>query len=133
MFAYTTNDSTNISASQIKQLPLSFRTAKDLRGRVELLPAGPKWKFQVLSTPDCPTKSPIRLFYRDPLECLESIFGHPHFAKHIDYTPRRVYKTAEKVVRVYSEWMTGSVAWEMQARLFQASLILRLLRAYVVQ
>jgi hypothetical protein len=78
-----------------------------------MLPAGPKWKLQVLPT-DCPTKSPVRLFFRDPLECLESIFSHPRFAKHMDYVPRRVYKTAEKLVRVYNEWMTGDAAWKMQ-------------------
>ena len=28
--------------------------------------------------------------------------------------PRRLYKTAEKLERVYSEWMTGNSAWEAQ-------------------
>jgi hypothetical protein len=61
-----------------------------------------------------PTKSPVRLFYRDPIECLQAIFSHPHFAKHIDYVPRCVFNVAERLVRVYSEWMTGDSAWKMQ-------------------
>jgi len=32
----------------------------------------------------------------------------------MQYSPFRVFKTAEKLVRVYGEWMSGDVAWEMQ-------------------
>lgn len=30
------------------------------------------------------------------------------------YNPFREFKTAEKLVRVYNEWMSGNVAWNMQ-------------------
>lgn len=56
----------------------------------------------------------MKLYYRDPLECLEFLFRNPLFADHIDFCPRRVYRTAERLVRIYSEWMTGDSAWEMQ-------------------
>ena len=63
-----------------------------------------------------PTKSPVRLFYRDSVECLEALFQHPLFHDKLDFVPRRVYRTAERMVRVYSEWMTGNVAWDIQVR-----------------
>ncbi|KAG2115444.1 hypothetical protein DEU56DRAFT_748676, partial [Suillus clintonianus] len=56
------------------------------------------------------------LFWRDPIECLESLFSNPPFHNKLDFTPRRVYTTAAHLVRVYSEWMTGDAAWEMQVR-----------------
>lgn len=61
-----------------------------------------------------PTKSSVRLFYRDTVECLEALFQHPLFHDKLDFVPRRVYRTAERLVRVYSEWMTSDGAWDMQ-------------------
>jgi hypothetical protein len=28
-----------------------------------------------------------------------------------------VYKTAERLIRMYSEWMSGDIAWRMQVRI----------------
>jgi hypothetical protein len=95
------------------RLPLSFRTAKDLRGKAELLPIGPKWRGKPLVTAH-PTKLPVRLYYRDPLECLQSLFHSPLVADHIDMTPFRLFTSAEKLMRVYTEWLSGDTSWEMQ-------------------
>lgn len=106
---------TMTKSPQILQLPLSFRTAKELRGRVEILPPGPQWKYKPLET-NQPTKKPVKLFYRDGVECLESLFNNPLVASSIDLSPFRLFKSAEKLVRVFSEWMSGDTAWEMQVR-----------------
>ena len=63
-----------------------------------------------------PTKSPVRLFYRDTVECLEALFQHPLFHDKLDLILRRIYRTAKHLVRVYSEWMTSDGAWDMQVR-----------------
>lgn len=63
-----------------------------------------------------PTKHVIRLFYRDPLDCIQSLLESPLVKDHIHFTPLRIFKTAEKLVRVYNEWLTGDVAWRMQVR-----------------
>ncbi|KIJ63226.1 hypothetical protein HYDPIDRAFT_66475, partial [Hydnomerulius pinastri MD-312] len=102
-----------LSLDWIKTLPLSFQTAKELRGRAELLPKGPQWKCQQIEMSH-PTKSPVWLYWRDPIELLEALFSHPLFRRKIDLVPRKVYQTAAHLVRVYSEWMTGDAAWEMQ-------------------
>ncbi|KAG1816960.1 hypothetical protein EV424DRAFT_1540661 [Suillus variegatus] len=100
----------------IKALSLSFRTAKELRGRAELLPPVPKWQYRIVSTTH-PTKQPLYFYWRDPLDCIESLFSHPLFAKEIDVTPQRVYHTVERTSRIYNEWLTGDAAWSMQSQL----------------
>ncbi|KAG2111131.1 hypothetical protein DEU56DRAFT_874448 [Suillus clintonianus] len=100
----------------IKALSLSFCTAKELRGRAELLPPVPKWQYRIVSTTH-PTKQPLYLYWRDPLDCIESLFSHPLFAKEIDVTPQRVYHTVERTSRIYNEWLTGDAAWSMQSQL----------------
>ncbi|KAJ6468957.1 hypothetical protein DFH09DRAFT_1254079 [Mycena vulgaris] len=101
---------------QVKKLSLSFSTSKDLRSRIEILPKGPQWKaesWKALS----PVKRPLTLFYRDPVELLESLLQNPLIQDHIHYTPFRLFTTAAQTMRVYTEWLSGNVAWEMQEQL----------------
>lgn len=78
-----------------------------------MLPKGPSWKCQIVPSLHR-TKNPIRLFWRDPVECLEALFSNPLFHDKLDFVPRRVYTTAARLTRVYSEWLTGNFAWEFQ-------------------
>ncbi|KAG1887977.1 uncharacterized protein F5891DRAFT_987934 [Suillus fuscotomentosus] len=112
-----------LKLSMIQRLHLSFKNTKELRSRAEMLPSGPSWKCQTISSIH-PTKYPIRLFWRDPVECLESLFSNPLFHDKLDFIPRRVYKTAEQLLHVYSEWLTGDSAWEMQTRLPRGATVL---------
>ncbi|KAG6369260.1 hypothetical protein JVT61DRAFT_15532 [Boletus reticuloceps] len=107
-----------LSLTLTRTLPLSFWTAKDLRGRAELLPSGPRWNYRIVPTSH-PTKKPAVLYYRDSLDCIEALFNHPYFARHMDYVPFRAFTTGEKVVREYGEWMSGDVAWDIQGKLPQ--------------
>ncbi|KAH7917703.1 hypothetical protein BV22DRAFT_1135188 [Leucogyrophana mollusca] len=83
---------------------------------VSSLNSGPRWVSKVIPT-SVATKSPVVLYWRDPLECLQSLFSNPLFQGKIDLTPRRVYTTAQKLRQVYTEWITGDDAWDMQSRL----------------
>lgn len=80
-----------------------------------MLPQGPEWKCKPWTT-HFPTKSKIQLFYRDPLACLQAILHNPLFKDHLSFQPMRLFKTAAKVMRIYTEWMTGDAAWSMQVR-----------------
>ncbi|KAJ7205926.1 hypothetical protein B0H12DRAFT_1034874, partial [Mycena haematopus] len=95
---------------------LSFTSAKDLRSRIETLPAGPQWKAVPWKT-HFATKKPLTLYYRDPLECLEALLANPLIQDFIHFTPFRLWKTAEKLTRVYTEWLSGNVAWNIQSQL----------------
>lgn len=61
-----------------------------------------------------PTKHPITIYYRDPVECLEGLLSSPLIKDFIHFPPFKLFRTAEKVMRVYTEWLSGDVAWEMQ-------------------
>ncbi|KAG0694672.1 hypothetical protein DFH29DRAFT_815067 [Suillus ampliporus] len=69
-------------------------------------------------------KSPIILYWCDPLECISTILNHPLFHDQLDFMPRKVYSTAQKLCRVYTEWMTGDNAWNMQSALPQGATLL---------
>ena len=58
------------------------------------------------------------LFYRDALDCVEYLFGNPLFANRMDFSPTRLYHNVEQTIRIYTEWMTGNAAWEMQVSLY---------------
>ncbi|KAG2059350.1 hypothetical protein BDR06DRAFT_979926 [Suillus hirtellus] len=62
----------------------------------EMLPSRPSWKCQTISSIH-PTKSPIQLFWRDPVGCLESLFSNPLFHDKLDFIPCCIYKTAEQL------------------------------------
>jgi hypothetical protein len=102
------------AALQVKKMNLSFSTSKALRSRIETLPRGPQWKAKPWTSP-FPLKRPLILYYRDPLELIESLLQNPLIQSHIHYSPVRLYTTAERVMRKYNEWLSGDVAWEMQA------------------
>ncbi|KAJ7263198.1 hypothetical protein B0H12DRAFT_1001291, partial [Mycena haematopus] len=95
-------------------LPLSFKSAKELRGRMETLPTGPEWKSQVITYEEYPTKSPIVLYYRDPLECVQFLLRSPLLKKHLELIPKKRFR---KGIRAWDEWITSEGAWEMQEAL----------------
>lgn len=40
--------------------------------------------------------------------------NNPLLKEALQFEPLRVFKTAKKPMRIYSEWQTGNVAWKMQ-------------------
>ncbi|KAI6004712.1 hypothetical protein EDD15DRAFT_2384724 [Pisolithus albus] len=98
-----------LSLEATKNMPLSFWTAKDLRARAELLPSGPRWKFQIIPTTH-PTREP-------------ALFNHPFFADKMDFTPFWLFTTAEHLVRVFTEWMSSDGAWDMQHKIPEGATI----------
>lgn len=71
-------------------LQLSFTTAKDLRGKAELLPSRPCWCAVELK-PSHPTKQRAYLYWHDSLECIAWLLHNPLFRGHLDWTPQRIY------------------------------------------
>ncbi|KAJ7023961.1 hypothetical protein C8F04DRAFT_1303601 [Mycena alexandri] len=107
----------------VLRMNLSFKTAKDLRSRIESLPKGPAWKATPWKTP-YPTKKPLTLYYRDPIECLQTLLSNPLVQDSIHYTPFKMWKTAERIVRVYNQWLSGDTAWKIQDELPDGATIL---------
>jgi hypothetical protein len=85
---------------------------------MELLPKVPDWKVKKVGITGYATREPTFLFYRDSLDCIEYLLGNPMFADSMDFCPVRLYQDAEQTIRVYTEWLTGNAAWDMQVRSF---------------
>ena len=85
-----------------------------MRARIEVLPSPPRWKEVEINVQGGTTKELLTLFYRDGLECFRFLFGNPLFADHMDLVPRREYTSADKHERLYTELMTGDMAWSLQ-------------------
>ena len=99
---------------KITQAGITFHMAKDLRSQVEMLPRVPEWKFKTVSLTGHPTQEPMLLFYHNTLKCVEYLFRNPIFTDWVDSCPVQFYRNSKWMVRMYSEWMTGNAAWEMQ-------------------
>ena len=102
-------------------------TAKKLRGLAELLPKGPVWQCKVWKTL-YPTKNKLNLFYRDPLECIQSILHNPLMKDYIKFKPLRIFESASRAMRIYTEWLTGNAAWSMQVSPLHLSISFPFLR-----
>ena len=114
----------------MKQARIMFHTTKDLRARVEILPSVPEWRFKSVSLTGYSTQEPTLLFYRDALECVEYLFRNPTFTDRIDFRPVRLYRNSEQTTRLYTEWMTGNTAWEMQVRTYISTFFNSMHRPY---
>ncbi|KAJ3751645.1 hypothetical protein EV360DRAFT_76046 [Lentinula raphanica] len=101
-----------------KNNPLSFRSAKELKARMDFLPPVARWKSKkMVVDPAYPTKKPLYLFYRDAIEVLQDIFKSPLVQDSLAFTPLRIFETAAKLNRVYDSWLSGERAWRLQAEL----------------
>ncbi|KAF9455249.1 hypothetical protein BDZ94DRAFT_1180388, partial [Collybia nuda] len=112
-----------LSLGLMKSLNLSFGTAKRLRGLSEMLPKAPEWKCKPWTTV-YPTKKPIYLYYRDPLDCIQSILYNPLVKNFIQFTPFRLYESATKAMRIYTGWLSGDNAWSMQSQFPEGATLL---------
>lgn len=98
------------------QLPPSFSSAAQLRDRIELLPSPPQWRSRRVVVAGGLTAKPLTFFYRDGLECFKHLFGNPLFSEHMQYVSQRLWASAERSCRVYTEIMTGDLVWDVQVR-----------------
>ncbi|KAI6046205.1 hypothetical protein EDC04DRAFT_2558364, partial [Pisolithus marmoratus] len=60
------------------------------------------------------------------LECLQMLLHNLLFTDSINFSPYCIFTTAECLVQVYSEWMSGDIAWRMQVSTFTSTIVLKL-------
>jgi hypothetical protein len=120
---------------QIRDIGLSFKSAKGLWNCAEILPtftphphaSHPGQDLQWVSDPskglrwvskrveaEIPTKNDLALYYRDPLLCLQYLMHSPLVEAHISFSPFKLYESAAKTMRMYTEWLSGDQAWNIQ-------------------
>lgn len=105
---------------QIKLLPLLFRTAKVLHKSIELLLSGPWWKYQPIRT-ESPMKRDLQLFYWDAIKCLQHLIHSLSINGQIEFVPKKIYTTTDQIECIYTEWLTGDRAWELQVCILQGA------------
>jgi hypothetical protein len=64
-----------------------------------------------------PTKHPV-LYYRDPLECIQELMSRPELADCLDLVPCKIYSAADRSERIYTEWLSGNMAWSLYVGVF---------------
>ena len=79
----------------------------------DTLPPGPAWVCKTIET-EVPTKNPVHLFYRDPLNCLQALLSNLLLTSHIPFVPQEVWMSAAKICRIYDKWLSGNRAWKIQ-------------------
>ncbi|KAI5987306.1 hypothetical protein EDD15DRAFT_2389609 [Pisolithus albus] len=102
-----------LSLDVIKSQRFSFKTAKALRKLIELLPSGPRWKCRSVKT-ESPTRRALQVFYRDAIECLQHLIHSPSNNGLIHFVPEKIYSAVDRTQRIYTDWLTGDRAWELQ-------------------
>ncbi|KAF9050530.1 hypothetical protein BJ165DRAFT_1342609 [Panaeolus papilionaceus] len=111
----------------IKLLGLSFKTAQTLRNLAEVLPGTPSWVSTTIET-KVPTKKPVTLYYRDPIQCVQSILHNPIINDFLEFDPYRLWQFCEEThatrTRLYGDWLSGDMAWFIREKLHpQATLL----------
>ena len=96
-------------------MPISFRSAKKLCNHIEMLPTGPIWCSKEMPM-EYPTIDKVTLYYRDPLQCLQGLLRNPLYSDHLEFMPYRIYEGIDKDVRVFTKWLSGDIAWNIQVR-----------------
>ncbi|KAJ6480668.1 hypothetical protein C8R47DRAFT_982797 [Mycena vitilis] len=100
----------------VSGMNLSFRSAKEMRDRIASLPRRPEWQVKLWPT-ELPTEKPVYLFWRDPIECLQELLSNPLVQGHIHFTPFKLWESSARLTRSYTEWLSGTAAWDMQAKI----------------
>ncbi|KAG1861524.1 hypothetical protein DFJ58DRAFT_839668 [Suillus subalutaceus] len=67
---------------------------------------------------------PLGLFYRDPIDCLQSLLSNPQLADCIDFDCRRVYESANRLSHAYKSFMMGNHSWYLQCQIPQGASLL---------
>ncbi|KAJ3555685.1 hypothetical protein NM688_g2437 [Phlebia brevispora] len=97
-----------------ESLKLSYKTAKELNKVIDKsLPGRPKFHHHKIKV----GRMSFDVFYRNVLECTESLYGDPEFAPYLVFVPEKHYKDNDQTVRLYHDMHTGKWWWGTQRQL----------------
>ena len=94
--------------------PLSFKSWKELKARIKLLPKAPEWECTPLTVEGGTTKEPILYYHRKGLKCFRFLVGNPIFREHSEYVAYKAFADNERTRRLFGSGMSGDWADEMQ-------------------
>ncbi|KAI5893113.1 uncharacterized protein SCHCODRAFT_02498405, partial [Schizophyllum commune H4-8] len=90
-----------------ESLGLSFHNTRSLHQNLDEIPlrAG-SWSTKILRFRDRPDDAHL-IRMRDPVEAVRSLWGDPTLAKHLVYRPQKIFDSAKRDNRFFSEMWTG--------------------------
>ncbi|KIK12076.1 hypothetical protein PISMIDRAFT_121497, partial [Pisolithus microcarpus 441] len=56
----------------------------------------------------------LQVFYRDAIECLQHLIHSPSNSGQVHFVPKKIYSAADCMQCIYTDWLTGDRAWELQ-------------------
>ncbi|CAG8741761.1 7144_t:CDS:2, partial [Acaulospora colombiana] len=94
------------------------RSGATLQKKLEQLPdTRMPWKTIDVWPSSGNTSSPVVLYHRDPVKCIQSLLDRPHLQDALEFAPRRSWEDENRQSRLYSEMLTGEWAWRTQGTL----------------
>ncbi|KAA1479326.1 hypothetical protein DENSPDRAFT_862008 [Dentipellis sp. KUC8613] len=102
----------------VDKLDLSYQNSRALNQIVDELPGNPPWLESSFTVSHEDTGSVThKLRFRDPLKCIESLYGKVDFVNHMSFGPVKDFCDEERSQQMYGEMNTGSWWWETQGKL----------------
>ncbi|KAF8869819.1 hypothetical protein BD779DRAFT_1479404 [Infundibulicybe gibba] len=99
-----------------QKLGLSFKNSRELNKIIDAqIPDQPKFKCRNIGV----AGESFELYYRNPIDCIRSLFGNPEFCNDLLMAPEMHFTRPNKQNQVYSELNTGSWWWETQEKIDQ--------------
>ncbi|KZT22197.1 hypothetical protein NEOLEDRAFT_1028379, partial [Neolentinus lepideus HHB14362 ss-1] len=92
----------------------SFHNSYSFFKAIDELPTGPQWTCEIITVKGnrqegdgMPIKEELKLWRRNPVECVAELLGNPAFQENIAYAPERVFSDRDGCRRIYDEMWTG--------------------------
>ncbi|KAG1739364.1 hypothetical protein EDD22DRAFT_787098 [Suillus occidentalis] len=100
-----------------ERLGLSFKSTNELNKIIDHeLPTGrPKFKREQVVI----AGESFDVYYRNIIECIESLYGDPDFARYLTFAPERHYTDEDQTIRLFHDMHTGKWWWNTQKKLDQ--------------
>jgi hypothetical protein len=96
-------------------MPLSFQSGAALVDRIEQLrDPGTHWKTLDIAPNSGTPIGPVKLYFRDPIEAIQSLLHQPQLKDDLEFVPRKVWTDETCSSRVFNEIFTGKWAWKTQ-------------------
>ncbi|KAH8999683.1 hypothetical protein EDB86DRAFT_3075750 [Lactarius hatsudake] len=95
------------------RLGVSYSSAKEIDRIIDTLPGRPPFECEDFTIGG----ERLSFYFRNVLQCIQTLFGDPEFAHELAFAPERHYSDPECTCRIYSEMHTGDWWWAVQTSL----------------
>lgn len=106
LILYKNNDVLLIQYQVQEKLGLSYHNTRALHKSLDAIPPRAEWHSKKLAFEDRPNDE-YNIYYRNPIDAIQSLLGNPVHAKDIVYCPKKIFRDHTKSVRIYNEMWSG--------------------------